>query len=572
MLRERTIETLEARRTALESDRTSWEAGWLAIQEHILPRRGRFLRDRARQQANRGERRGTNMLDNTALVANDRSAAGLSSGLSSEARPWVRDRVFGRDDLSQETEEFLDSLTSFKMAIFKACGLYDALYTMYLEAMGFGTAAGIIYPDFDNIMRIHMLTIGEYAIGTDHRSDVVELVYSSEMDVQQILADFSPDDPTGAELPQAIRTEIENSRLGTQFTVHCWIGKNASKSGGPGQRDMPWVSEYWIPGSQSGGHAAAFVARRGFSYKPIFAVRPQRIGRDAYGRGAGHNALADASMLQQLQRLKLRAIEYQVSPPLHGPAWLNDRETDLRPGAYNAKIAGQDQKIESMFQVQLRLDHLQVEIEATQERIREAFYTDVLAAFLFRQPTNITATEANEISQEKLTLFAPIASAFIRDGLVVINEAALQLIIEAGAMEPGGVLGEPPEEIAGQAEFDFEFVGVLAQAQKLIESGTIERGVAFALNYASAKPQALEELDDRGILDAYFDAISMPAKALRDRAEVARDRQAAAEAMEAERQMTAGREAAAAARDLGAADVTPDNALGQIVKGMEQAA
>ena len=55
MIKDRTVETLELRRQELEDERSTWEAGWRSIQEHILPRRGRFLEERAAEDANRGD-------------------------------------------------------------------------------------------------------------------------------------------------------------------------------------------------------------------------------------------------------------------------------------------------------------------------------------------------------------------------------------------------------------------------------------------------------------------------------------------------------------------------------------
>lgn len=67
---------------------TSWFAHWRELSDHILPRRGAFLRPRSR--SDRGGKLNGRLLDNTAMLAARTLSSGLMAGLTSPARPWFR--------------------------------------------------------------------------------------------------------------------------------------------------------------------------------------------------------------------------------------------------------------------------------------------------------------------------------------------------------------------------------------------------------------------------------------------------------------------------------------------------
>ena len=79
----------------MRTERASWMAHWAELSRYFLPRNGRFfLQDR-----NKGHRRHNAIYDNTGTRAVRVLAAGLQSGMTSPARPWLqfatRDRALG---------------------------------------------------------------------------------------------------------------------------------------------------------------------------------------------------------------------------------------------------------------------------------------------------------------------------------------------------------------------------------------------------------------------------------------------------------------------------------------------
>src|SRR5690606_36635087 len=70
---------------SLKNERSSWLPTWQDIQCFVAPDVGRLY---ATIERNRGERRDTNIPDNSARRAMRTLAAGLIAGLSSPAQPW----------------------------------------------------------------------------------------------------------------------------------------------------------------------------------------------------------------------------------------------------------------------------------------------------------------------------------------------------------------------------------------------------------------------------------------------------------------------------------------------------
>jgi hypothetical protein len=133
-------------------------------------------------------------------------------------------------------------------------------------------------------------------------------------------------------------------------------------------------------------------------------------------------------------------------------------------------------------------------------------------------------------------------------------------------MQEWGALPPPPDGM-GYAELDVEFESILAQAQKVTATSSIEQGVAFLANLSQARPEALDILDADQTARAYMDRIGMPQACLADDDKVEAMRQQRAQeqqAMAMQQQMAAEGQAAAdisgAAKNLGQ---TPAGADGQ---------
>jgi hypothetical protein len=122
------------------------------------------------------------------------------------------------------------------------------------------------------------------------------------------------------------------------------------------------------------------------------------------------------------------------------------------------------------------------------------------------------------------------------------------------------MLPPPPEEIQGE-ELKVDYISALAQAQKAVATGAVERLFAFAGNLAGAKADVLDKLDFDQSIDEYADMVGAPPALVRSDDKVAEMRAARDKAMAAAQNaemaakvMPAVKQGADAARVLSEAD------------------
>ena len=171
---------------SLKTERSSWMEHWREISENILPRNGRFLDG----DSNSGGKKHNKIYDNTPIRALDILSAGLMGGLTSPSRPWFK-LAMHDDEMNQfhEVKEWLAKVENMMLSVFQRSNIYGSLHSMYQELAAFGTAACIILPDYQDVIRCYPLTIGEYAVATNWRGEVDTIYRELEKSVGETVED-----------------------------------------------------------------------------------------------------------------------------------------------------------------------------------------------------------------------------------------------------------------------------------------------------------------------------------------------------------------------------------------------
>ena len=110
-----------------------------------------------------------------------------------------------------------------------------------------------------------------------------------------------------------------------------------------------------------------------------------------------------------------------------------------------------------------------------------------------------------------------------------------------------------------------EYVSILAQAQKMIGVGAIEKYVAFIGNLATARPEVLDLPNWDMTVETYGDMIGVPPQLQNDLALVAQVRAQRAKQQQAQAAMQMAHQGAQTAQTLGQTPITSDNALGAMI-------
>jgi len=482
----------EARWAALKNERSSWWPVWQDISKFILPRAGRFFT----QDRNRGDARHNNIYDSTGGEALNILAAGMMSGMTSPARPWVKLST-GDPDLDKfpAVKEWLAQCTRILLDTFASSNIYRALHTGYEELGAFGTDCSILLPDPKNVIHAYPLTTGEYALGQDFQGNINTLYREFDKTVGELVLEFGRDNCS-----QTVRNLFDRGNFDTWVTVTHAIEPRALRD--TSKRDkfnMPYQSCYFETGSNS----TQLLSEGGFEYFPGLASRWALSGGDIYGTGPGVRAIGDVKSLQHEQTRKAQGIDFQTMPPLQAPASLKHAESDRLPGGITyVDAVGSQNAIRSLFEVNLNLQHLLEDIRDVRERIRTVFSADLFLMMANTNKNNMTATEVAERHEEKMLMLGPVVERVQTEKLEPLVENTFIALANQGKLPP------PPQEMQGR-ELKVVFISILAQAQRAVATNSVDKFVANLGSIAAVKPDLLDRLDHDKWADVYSDMLGV---------------------------------------------------------------
>lgn len=539
---------LYSRWGALKTERSSYMAHWKEISDYLLPRNGRyFVTDR-----NKGERRHNNIYDSTGTRALRVLGAGLMGGATSPARPWFR-LATGDPDLMDyaPVKLWLSQVQRQMLDIFQRSNTYRALHSMYEEIGGFGTGASIVMDDYDEVIRHHVLTTGEFAIAQDYRGNVNTIYREFQKTVAELVGEFGINN-----VSQTVKNLHDRGSLDTWVTIMHGIEPRVDRDSRlRDAQNMPFKSVYFEPGADS----FKYLRESGFKTFPAVVPRWSVVGGDVYGSSPAMEALGDIKQLQHEQLRKAQGIDYMTRPPLQAPSSMKNREIDSLPGGTSyVDMSGPTAGIKTMFEVRLDLNHLLADIQDVRGRINQSFYTDLFLMLANSNKTNMTATEVAERHEEKLLMLGPVLERLHNELLDPLIERTFHRMIEAGLVPP------PPEELQG-VDLNVQYVSMLAQAQRAVATNGIDRFVGNLGAVAQYKPDVLDKFDSDKWADAYSDMLGIDPELIVPNERVAMIRKSRADAAAAAQQQAQNAQAAATAKDLAAAKTGEDSALTNVM-------
>ena len=503
---------------ALDRDRTSYWTTWRDLAENFAPRRGRFLNSTS-DQSTRGQRKDRRIIDNTPLLAARVMASGMMAGISSPARPWFRLRL-SSDAANQDAgvRFWLDEVQRRVLHVFAKSNLYNCLHTLYGELGTFGTAALWIDEDEEDVVRGYTLTVGEYWLASSRRLRVDTLYRSLWWTVRQIVDTFGRD-----AVSDGIRSLYDAGQLDQEYEIVHAIEPNPNAAPPdmrvPKDTATPWAGHVsarmryrsvWFERGQQGERSLLRVS--GYDEFPAMAPRWEVAGSDTYGWGPGWTALGDAQQLQTQHRRKLEAIDKQVKPPMVGPPSLKNEPASLLPGGITYVADPSGQTFRPAIDVRIDLGALGQDIAEVQQRVKQAFYADLFLMMAESDRREITAREIDERHEEKMLMLGPV--------LERLHDELLDPLVTRvfNIMSRNGMFADIPVPPVLKAQpLQVEFISMLAQAQKAVATGAIERFWQFGGQIAALKPEAADRLDPDGTMEAYADMTGIPSGVMVDR-------------------------------------------------------
>ncbi len=518
-----------ARVNAMWTERSSWDPHWREISEYQQPRAGRFVvSDR-----NKGDKRANKIYDNTAIFAQRTLSAGMMSGMTSPARPWFKTALADKDLMEyQPVKAWLHRVSSLLRDVFAASNTYRALHTIYDELGLFGTACNVMLPDYQNVLHHYPQTVGEYALATDHRGVVDTMARKFEMTVAQMVGQFGKENCS-----TTVQNLFANGKLdATVEVVHLIEPRQARDRTKRDAKNMAFASCYFEKGRDND----SFLRESGFKKFVTLAPRWRVNANDIYGDSPGMECLGDVKQLQFEQLRKAQAIDYQTNPPLQVPtAYRNQTMNRLPGGVMYVDAATQGGGVRSAFEVNLDLNALLTDIQDVRERIRSAYYADLFLMMANDTRSGVTATEVAERHEEKLLMLGPVLERLHNELLSPMIELAFDYCSDAGILPPA------PPEIQGM-DLNVDFISTLAQAQRAVAAGGMDRLLAVVGQVAGAKGDmsVWDKIDTDQAIDDYAEMYGVNPEIIIDDEKV--------QALREARAQQAAQQAAAAAAPVAA--------------------
>jgi len=531
---------VEGRLIGMRVNRYSWWVHWRELADYLLPRRYKWLI--TPNQMARGSPLNQHIIDSTGTLAARNLASGMMSGVSSPTRPWFKLKINRIDStMTSPISLWLSECERLMYLVFQESNFYDSMAVLYFDLVVFGTAAMIIYEDFDNVIHCYNPCLGEFYVDNDGFLRPVVLYREFTYTVAQTVEQFGIEN-----VSPTIRRLYEDG-AGSNLTRELIVAHAIEPNEGPDyygcDKRFKFRECYWEWGgstSPQGGSSSpvGFLRKTGFHEQPHIVVRWDLVSNDPYGRSPGMDAVFDVKQLQQEQRQKAKAIEKMVNPPFVADMQLKNQPASLLPGGITY-VSGYTSSgkpgFSSVYDSKFPIGDMVEDLNEVRDRIRKIFFNDIIQPISqYETRSNVTANEIDARRAEALVLLGPVLERIYHEGLKNIIERVFAI------MSRGRILPPPPREIKGQ-NINIEFVSMLNQAQAAAATGGIERLLGLAGNLVGVDPAVMDNIDIDYALDKYSSLMQNDPKIIRSpdalqqiRAQRQQQQQQAAQAQQAE--------------------------------------
>lgn len=537
---------------SLETERSSFDTHWRDLSDFILPRSSRFLTsDRNKSTRN------TKIVDPTATMANRTLSSGMLSGITSPTRPWFS---LGTPDPEMmeygPVKYWLEMVQNRMNDVMNKSNWYQSLPIVYGQLGTFGTTAMSLLEDDEDVIRTHPFPIGSYYLSNSDRLQVDTVYRKFSMTCRQIVQRFGLDN-----VSDSVKSAWTSQQYEQWVEVVHVVEPNMNRDTGKmDSKNKKFASVYY----EAGGADNKLLSEKGFDDMPIMAPRWDINGEDVYGSSCpGMIALGSVKALQLEQRRKAQAIDKLVNPPMVGPSSLRNQRASLLPGeiTYVDQVSGST-SFQPAYAINPRINELVADIQDTRSLINSSYFVDL---FMMLQNVNTRSMPVEavvEMKEEKLLMLGPV--------LERLNDEFLDPSIDRifNIMARKNMLPPAPPELAGQS-LRVEYISVMAQAQKAVGIGSIERFVGFVGGLAQANPAAFDKLNIDQAIDDYGSMVGVPATIIATSDQVAQVREERAKQQQQQQAMQTSMAAVQGAKTLSETQTDQPSALSAVTGAMQ---
>ena len=451
------------------------------LADYYLPRSVQFIARNSRKPIVKNKK----ILDSTPIIALRNFSSGMMSGATSPTNRWFK-TSFSSIDLSNDyyLKNWCAKQEELTRRILYSSNFYQMLPEVYKQLGVFGFSAISIEPDYENVVNFKVLPIGSYYYSRDSKGKIDSFCRVYMETAKNIVEKF------GSNCPKEI-IEISKENPLKQYELMHFVEKNKYfRYKRLSSKFAKYVSVVVLTGKNE------FLSTKGFNKFPYAVFESSNPSDCDYPQDSpGISALADVKQLMTMVKEYAKAVKKIVCPTYKGPASLKNKKLADVPGAYIEEDEN-GRGISPVYEINPKILELKQEKDELKNAIKEHFYNDLFAMILSTAERGRTATEVNELKEEKMVLLSPLLEQ-IHSGLRQILNWIYDEQIRVGIIEP---LKDEYKNL----RYQIEFVSSLAQAQKVSNISSMERFTTFVANISnSIDPILKSKLNGEKIIEDY---------------------------------------------------------------------
>ncbi len=517
----------------LVAGRSNFESYWQSLHDYFYLE----AQDLNKSYASGAELDAGYLWDATTLESADVFASGFMNYLTPPTSKWFRLR-HKNPNLSENKEigDFLENVTDEVNYALNRSNFYDQMFPSYKSSGVYGTSCLFEEDDLENDVRFYNMPLKQVVIVEDAKGRAVEYYLEFEYTALQAESRWGKD-----ALSTEMKEDADNRNPNKKYKFLMFIGKRHIREIQKVDRKNMPIEAIWI---DIEGKKVMEIG--GFQEMPSMIHRFDKRPFIPWGFSPAMKALPFARLLNAIAKTNLRSMMKLTDPPIALPdnAFLMPFNSNPRALNYyqRGKMPGGGKDIFAFA----NFGNPEVGMNAIEyysRKVGSLMFNDVFLAF-----SNITKDMNNpeimERINEKMTMLGPAVGRYIAEVLHPI------VIRTLGILWRKGKLPRPPDSMIMDPDYEIDFIGVLAQAQRRSELNTLVTGLTMVGNMAQYSPEVLDKINPDRVTDEVWSITGAPVQVLRDDKEIETIRKMRAEEAMKAREMAmlnAGAEAGAIA-------------------------
>jgi hypothetical protein len=503
----------------------NWDVYVQECADFVLPRHNQIV-----QLQTPGTRRRLNIYDSTAIIANERLAAGLFSYLTPPNRRWFEFQ--SKDEDLREDEDvkrWFGEVTEITYQEIAKSNFSLEMHELYLTLGYAGTACIYLEEGEANALNFENIHYSQFVFerGEDGIADTVFREF--QLTARKAVDKWGPERLT----TKIVEASNDPKRMDNNFTfLHAVFPRKERDVTKLDNLNMSFASYYVVLDEK---HQ---ISEGGYDEMPFAVPRFIKDPKEKQGRSPAMSVLETIKLVNSMMLTIIRVTQKAADPAILVPSNDMMQNIDTNPGKvipYKPNQFGA--KPEPFFagaDIQIAIDVLDRERQV----IKSAFYEDLFSMLITNQDKDKTATEVRELVDERETIFAPTWGRLQAELYNVKLTRAVGILMRKGMFPDVPEIlrdADSPPDAVFPISFDIEYIGKLAIKVKSTELLAFFNTIELMTPLAEARPEILDWFKFDDIPKFTAERFGVPVKFIRQQEEVDKLRATRSEAQSQER-------------------------------------